>query len=406
MRRFLICVTFIWQSSISFDIYADRLHQRSSPLYSTSSKQYQQQHLQEQTKINFHNLINDDDNAVVVADGSFYRKPKSKSTSSSPRNSWFVNKEEEDDSSFIRSTNRYNNYINTTDDVFYERQPQQQHQQQQQRTVKDFSSRDSRIGFIRKVYAIFTTQIFITICITYMIINNLNIQNFLLSYPKELLIFNMVSSIGTITAFSTIPSLRYNMPWNFILLGIFSFILYLIEIILFIFILTYHHHCFISFSSFRSFLYSIIGLFTISQSIVIGTFSSLFETSSVLLASSHTLAIFSTITLYLFQSNPTYDLTIFGNTLLSLLTSLIVGSILNIFFSISIIDNIITSCLIILFSFYIMYDTQLIIGGKHHKKSYNSDDYIIASLSLYQDVISLFMKILKFMGKLKEKSRD
>jgi len=214
-------MTFIWQSSISFDVYADRLHQRSSPLYSTTSKQYQQQHLQEETQINFHNLINDD--AVVVADGSFYRKPKSKSTSSSPRNSWFVNIEEEDDSSLIRSTNRYNN----DDDVFYERQLQQQHQQQQ-RTVKTFSSRDSRIGFIRKVYAIFTTQIFITICITYMIINNLNIQNFLLSYPKELLIFNMISSIGTITAFSTIPSLRYDMPWNFILLGIFSFTLYFI----------------------------------------------------------------------------------------------------------------------------------------------------------------------------------
>lgn len=229
MRGFLLtCMTFIWQSSISFDVYADRLHQRSSPLYSTTSKQYQQQHLQEETKINFHNFINDD--AVVVADGSFYRKPKSKSTSSSPRNSWFVNIEEEDDSSLKRSTNRYNNYINTTtdDDVFYERQLQQQHQQQQQRTVKTFSSRDSRIGFIRKVYAIFTTQIFITICITYMIINNLNIQNFLLSYPKELLIFNMISSIGTITAFSTIPSLRYNMPWNFILLGIFSFNLYYI----------------------------------------------------------------------------------------------------------------------------------------------------------------------------------
>jgi hypothetical protein len=217
-------VTFIWQSSISIDVYADRLHHRSSLPYST----LQQQRLQEETKKknqNF-NLINNtkyddddnEDNTVVVADGYFYRKPKSQSTSSSPRNSWFVNKEEEDDdSSSIRSTKRYNNYINTIDDVFYERQPQQQHQQ---RTVKDFSTRDSRIGFIRKVYAIFTTQIFITICITYMIINNLNIQNFLLSYPKELLIFNMISSIGTITAFSTTPSLRYNMPWNFILLGI------------------------------------------------------------------------------------------------------------------------------------------------------------------------------------------
>lgn len=220
--RLLICVTFIWQSSISIDVFADRLHHRSSPPYST----LQQQRLHEETKKknqNF-NFINNtkyddddnEDNTVVVADGYFYRKPKSQSTSSSPRNSWFVNKEEEDDdSSSIRSS--YNNYINTIDDVFYERQPQQQHQQ---RTVKDFSTRDSRIGFIRKVYAIFTTQIFITICITYMIINNLNIQNFLLSYPKELLIFNMISSIGTITAFSSIPSLRYNMPWNFILLGI------------------------------------------------------------------------------------------------------------------------------------------------------------------------------------------
>jgi len=147
------------------------------------------------------------------------------------------------------------------------------------------------------------------------------------------------------------------------------------------------------------------GLFTFTQSIIVGVFSSLFELSSVILASTHTLSIFSILTLYLFQPNPTYDLTLFGNTLLSICVSLIVSSILNIFFQIPFIDNIKTGFFIILFVLYIMYDTQLIIGGKHHKKSYNSNDYIIAALSLYQDIMGLFIQILKIMGKMK-KNKD
>ena len=35
------------------------------------------------------------------------------------------------------------------------------------------------------------------------------------------------------------------------------------------------------------------------------------------------------------------------------------------------------------FSFYIVYDTQLIVGGKHRKYQFSTDDYVIASVSFY-----------------------
>lgn len=43
----------------------------------------------------------------------------------------------------------------------------------------------------------------------------------------------------------------------------------------------------------------------------------------------------------------------------------------------------------IIFGLYIVYDTQLIIGTKNFK--YSIDDYIIAALELYVDIIGLFI---------------
>ena len=51
----------------------------------------------------------------------------------------------------------------------------------------------------------------------------------------------------------------------------------------------------------------------------------------------------------------------------------------------------------IIFSVYIVYDTQLMIGGKH-KYSLSPEEYIFASLNLYLDIINLFMYILSIIG--------
>merc|ERR1712008_628597 len=52
----------------------------------------------------------------------------------------------------------------------------------------------------------------------------------------------------------------------------------------------------------------------------------------------------------------------------------------------------------ILFSFYIVYDTQLIMGGKHSKGQFGVDDYVFAALNLYLDVINLFIELLQIFG--------
>merc|ERR1719326_1064404 len=52
----------------------------------------------------------------------------------------------------------------------------------------------------------------------------------------------------------------------------------------------------------------------------------------------------------------------------------------------------------LLFSFYIVYDTQLIVGGNHKKHQFSVDDYVFAALNLYLDIINLFLYLLSLFG--------
>lgn len=51
----------------------------------------------------------------------------------------------------------------------------------------------------------------------------------------------------------------------------------------------------------------------------------------------------------------------------------------------------------LLFSFYIVFDTQLIVGGKH-KHGFSIDDYAMAAICIYIDIIQLFLFILQLLG--------
>ena len=51
----------------------------------------------------------------------------------------------------------------------------------------------------------------------------------------------------------------------------------------------------------------------------------------------------------------------------------------------------------LIFSLYIVYDTQLMMGGKH-KYSLSPEEYIFAALNIYLDIINLFMYILMIVG--------
>uniref|UniRef100_A0A170YYU0 Protein lifeguard 1-like protein n=1 Tax=Triatoma infestans TaxID=30076 RepID=A0A170YYU0_TRIIF len=51
----------------------------------------------------------------------------------------------------------------------------------------------------------------------------------------------------------------------------------------------------------------------------------------------------------------------------------------------------------LIFSVYIIYDTQIMLGG-NHKHSISPEEYIFAALSLYLDIVNLFMYILTIIA--------
>ena len=51
----------------------------------------------------------------------------------------------------------------------------------------------------------------------------------------------------------------------------------------------------------------------------------------------------------------------------------------------------------LVFSLYIVYDTQLMMGGKH-KYALSPEEYIFAALNLYLDVVNLFRYVLILVG--------
>ena len=53
---------------------------------------------------------------------------------------------------------------------------------------------------------------------------------------------------------------------------------------------------------------------------------------------------------------------------------------------------------VILFSFYLLVDIQLIMGGSNKRFQFDEDSYILAALCLYMDIINLFLYILEIMG--------
>ena len=57
----------------------------------------------------------------------------------------------------------------------------------------------------------------------------------------------------------------------------------------------------------------------------------------------------------------------------------------------------VSALLVIFYGLFLIYDTQMIAGGRKYELSL--DDYIIGALILYMDIIILFLEILKIFGR-------
>ncbi len=51
----------------------------------------------------------------------------------------------------------------------------------------------------------------------------------------------------------------------------------------------------------------------------------------------------------------------------------------------------------LIFSIYLVFDTQLMLGGKH-RYSISPEEYVFAALNLYLDIVNIFIYILAIVG--------
>lgn len=97
--------------------------------------------------------------------------------------------------------------------------------------------------------------------------------------------------------------------------------------------------------------------------------------------------------LSLFAMNTKRDFSAMGKFLFIALIVIVVASLINIFTASPVFALVISGGAALLFSAYILYDTQNIIRGAY-------DSPVLAAVSLYLDIINLFVSLLHILGAL------
>jgi len=145
----------------------------------------------------------------------------------------------------------------------------------------------------------------------------------------------------------------------------------------------------------------ILAAFTVLESVGVGFICATYEMQSVLLCLGATSAIALALTAFAF--NTKVDVTGFGGYLRAASLALFVFGLAGLFLRAPIMQMAYAFGGAMLFSGYLVYDTQLVVGGKHQEKRFSIDDYVLAALNLYMDLVRLFLFLLRILG---EQRRD
>lgn len=219
-----------------------------------------------------------------------------------------------------------------------------------------FSDKTIRLGFIRKVYGILSVQLLVTFA-------------FVL--------------VGT-TVDGAKPFLVQNMWLLFVSFG--AFIVFMITIAC----------CGVH----RSFPCNMIclGGLTLAQSITVMFLTAFRAQEIVFYAVLLTAVIVVALTLFAFQTK--IDFTVFNGILFVATLVLCLFGFIAIFFKPDSPVHLVYSAIAaLLFSAYIVVDTQMIVGGKH-KNQFSAEDYVLGAVVLYLDIINLFLHILNILDRL------
>ncbi|XP_061338097.1 protein LIFEGUARD 2 [Gastrolobium bilobum] len=210
-------------------------------------------------------------------------------------------------------------------------------------------SPELRWSFIRKVYSIISIQLLVTIAVGAFVVTNRPVANFFVSTGAGMALYIVLIFVPFITL---CPLYYYYQkhPVNYLLLAI----------------------------------------FTVSLSFAVGLSCAFTSEKVILEAVILTAVVVVGLTLYTFwAASRGQDFNFLGPFLFGSLLVLMVFGLIQVFFPLGKLSVMIYGCVAsIIFCGYIVYDTDNLI------KRYSYDEYIWASVSLYLDIINLFLSLL------------
>lgn len=225
---------------------------------------------------------------------------------------------------------------------------------------------ETRNGFVRKVYGILGTQLVVTMLMGGFMVRHG--REWMKSSPSFVLTLVTIASFLSLVVaviFSCCPDTMRKSPGN----------------------------------------YGLMAIFTIAESILVGFACLQYTLGSVILCCGLTGAVVLGLTVYATQSKKDFTgsgpylvcclLVLFGLGLVLSLASALgaAGSV-----AFGAIQVMYAAAGAMVFSCFIVYDTQMILGG-NHQNEFSVDDYAMAAISLYMDVIQLFLALLRLVGR-------
>ncbi|NWW75441.1 LFG4 protein, partial [Climacteris rufus] len=203
-----------------------------------------------------------------------------------------------------------------------------------------------RMAFLRKVYSILSIQVLLTTVTSAIFLYSTGVQAFVHERPALLL----VSAFGSLAVIVALTLYRHQHPVN---------------------------------------LYLLFGFCSLTDRLLFLFIVSFYDVSIVLQAFILTTAVFLGLTAYTLQSKR--DFSKFGAGLFACLWILIFSGFLRLFFYSETIELVFAAAGALLFCGFIIYDTHLLM----HKLS--PEEYILAAINLYLDIINLFLHLLRLL---------
>lgn len=213
-----------------------------------------------------------------------------------------------------------------------------------------------RLGFIKKVYGIISFQLAITVILCVISMSSQTFARFQAENPALLVIcafFSLIISFGLIC----FAKCSRRVPYNYIALI----------------------------------------TFTLCEAYMVSTICAFTDAKIVIMAAVMTLGVTVALTLYAWTTKS--DFTGFFGFMFVSVSALILAFVFFLF-DYSALHIFVCFLGVIVYGIYLIYDTQLIMGGKHVELGY--DDYIVGALIIYLDIIVLFLRILEILNALKK----